>query len=143
MTAQMDQASSATADSTLACPKCGHPNPAGEECCQHCHKHLYVHCRTCGFFNFRGNVRCEQCRTLLRDSLLVEPPVHLFLWPIRWRCESPRKWLVPVQFLLLIAFVALAFVGIVKLAEYDLPNREGVDPQPEPKEVYILKDGRR
>ena len=142
MTAQLDQAFGEAAGETLVCPKCGHTNSAGEECCQHCDKHLYVYCRTCGFYNFRGNVRCEQCRTVLRDSSLADPPVHLFLWPIRWRSEPPRKWLVPVQLLLFVAMVALAFLGIVKLAEYKLPQREIVVPQPDAKEVYILNEGR-
>jgi hypothetical protein len=107
----------------LVCPKCRHSNPSTAECCSQCHRHLHVFCGHCGHSNARSNRRCTECRTQL----------HL-AWPHRWKQAQARRWIKPVEIVLLVVSVALTYQGIVKIAEFEFPRNQFKPPQ-----VYLVK----
>lgn len=127
---------------SVICPKCGHLNTliaeTAEVVCARCERHLFVVCHHCGELNYRGNHRCTACRTQLRvPAPLHQPPIHLFVWPVRWSWQSPRRWVLPAQLAVFVAGVLLTFLGVVKWVERKPPPPV----EPVERQVYVLEDG--
>jgi hypothetical protein len=109
--------------SEILCSKCDHSNPAEAEVCLNCAGHLHVYCRHCGHQNFRGNSRCDECRTQL----------HL-PWPARWKNARARKWTKIAEVVLLVLTVTLTYKGIIAVSEFELPQRPYTPPP-----IHVLK----
>jgi hypothetical protein len=99
-------------ESSLLCPQCGYINRDRVDRCIRCQKHLFIKCSGCGQVNFRGNVRCDECRYPLRHTHQAAPFSHHLYWPFCWRFNPYRKWVVPVQ-ILVFAVAVFVTVGLV------------------------------
>lgn len=100
----------------VACAKCGHLNSSGANQCLGCSARLYISCRKCGHSNLRSITNCSECGQRLHRS---------FWRRLQKRVFGANPKITPFQILLLIAFVLIAYKGIVFLAEYKAPAYQG------------------
>src|SRR5690348_1701503 len=90
----------------VRCAKCGEVNPPGTNLCVKCGARTYISCHHCGHSNERSAKQCSKCGHRLHRSLWRR-------WRKRLFGEHPK--ITPVQIILLIVFVAVAYKVIIYL----------------------------
>jgi hypothetical protein len=106
---ELNQPATGKSRSGVLCAKCDHLNPPGASQCTACGSHLHVTCTGCGQRNPRVLARCPKCGRRL----------HRSRWRRLKRKFFNKRWKVtPLQIILLVVLVLVAYKLIILLVEY-------------------------
>ena len=97
----------------FTCAKCDHVNPHEAALCSNCGSHLFLKCKECGHVNQRTSPSCTECGHRMRRSWWDRK--------VAPKLRAPRRPITPVQILLLVIAIPVAFKVILFLSAGKLP----------------------